>query len=223
MIREYELIQQAADMPKADPLYEVEGGFPSYYSLYTPFEGANDSTDFLDLSTYNNIISAGGGIPKISTTQFAVGSSSLYLNGSSWLAVPSGPQFDFADGEFLIGYKIRFTEVNATQNMLGGNFNNGGFLLHKYGGTFYLYMNSGTSWTYSWNPVVDTWYDIKVKRTAGVVQLLIDDSIKISQAYTSNVLAYQSGNLNIGRDESNGHPCYAYIDELYIIKGQSTI
>lgn len=76
------------------------------------FDGTNGSTSFVDAAP--NTTWSGTGSPVISTAQSMFGGSSLYLNGSSFLAAATPINIDLSQTDFTIEGFIYPTSISST-------------------------------------------------------------------------------------------------------------
>lgn len=77
---------------------------PSLTLALLHFDGANNSTVFTDSSPLNQTVSVVTGTPKISTAMSKFGGSSLYLDGSSSIKIPSNANLNLGTGVFTIEF-----------------------------------------------------------------------------------------------------------------------
>lgn len=80
----------------------------SEVKLYLKFEGANNSTTFIDSSSYNNTIIKAG-TPIISTTSPAIGTSSGSFDGGSFLNLTDHTVTHLGSNDFTIEAWVKIT------------------------------------------------------------------------------------------------------------------
>lgn len=96
---------------------------PNLTALLLHFDGANNSTVFTDSSPFNQTVSVVTGTPKISTAMSKFGGSSLYLDGSSSIKIPSNANLNLGTGVFTIEFWFYLLSLP----------NDSAWLLHKMG------------------------------------------------------------------------------------------
>jgi len=85
----------------------------SEVKLYLKFEGANNSTTFIDSSVYNNTITKTG-TPIISTSSPAIGTSSGSFNGTSFLNLTDHTVTHLGSNNFTIEAWLKITSTLTT-------------------------------------------------------------------------------------------------------------
>lgn len=189
-------------------------------ALLLHFDGADSSTAIVDSSRYGRTISVFGNA-KISTTESVFGGASLLLDGSGdYLSIASAGDFNFGTGDFSIELRARRTGAGTGDRFLIDRGNGGSFLLRwSAAGALQLYLNATLKVSYEFAFTLDTWYDIKIIRSAGTVALWIDGVSVGSSASTENISS--TAVIYIGAYPPSGTGDYfqGYIDELRISSG----
>lgn len=192
-------------------------------SLHLHFEGANDSTNFIDSSGYGKKITPFGNV-KISTAQSKFGSSSAYFDGAGdylvspiWAApigiedwtlelwayptaFPSGSQPKMLV-QFLSTFGINL-EINQTSQKIG------------------LYSHGDNTYTQSINPIsLNTWYHVAVVRYNNVLTLYVNG---VTQGTLNTTRSYNNTKVYIGKDSTVTTRDYTgYIDEFRLVRGRA--
>jgi hypothetical protein len=93
--------------------------------LLMGFEGANNSTSFVDESPVARTMTAAGNA-KITTSQFKFGSSCATYDGSGdYISTPNSADFAFANNPFTVEGFFRFQTKTDSQMMIGYVNDNG--------------------------------------------------------------------------------------------------
>lgn len=189
---------------------------PDSTELWLKFNGANNSTDFIDESKNNYLIVPLNGNPIISVIESKFGGSSLYLNGSSSLAAPS---INFkTDWTVELWFKTNSSGYITLCAQDAGNANEQTFLITPVGCLVYY------NYAYPVNPVLDDnkiindnlWHHTALVRDKKSIFLYIDGVLKQS---LSNLVSLDYATITpfrIGFMPSYGRFFTGYIDNLRI-------
>lgn len=182
----------------------------NYFSkvvVLLPFEGANDSTNFSEIT--GKVVTVYGNT-KISTAQSKFGGSSAYFDGSDdylRLTIPS-----LGTEDFTIEYWLNYASTSGQRNHLDIS---GWQTYCGSGGVFRLYANSSDRIVGTTNPVAGTWYHIALVRYSGSVSLYINGVREgTSWADTTNLTGTVCTISAAAPYTMNG-----YIDEFRVTKG----
>lgn len=209
----------------------VPGGDPYYssVSLLLLLDGSNNSTTFTDSSPIGHTVSTTNAV--ISTAQSKFGGSSLYLNGNSYLSVPTHSSLSLGTGDFTIEFWAYGTDQGAAYP--GYISSQGGWNSGAYGIRF---DNNGAAqrWGFWKNPsdplmttsstyAFNTWRHVALVRQSGTWRMYIDGvqgCSSTTQGTDSFDLAY-GGTMRIGFGTWDGGNGYVtdYLDCLRITKG----
>ena len=201
--------------------HDIEGD-PAFSKvvLASHFNGVDNSTTFTDVVGHSFVSE---GSPKISTSVYKFGGSSLYLDGSSSIYVtPTGSEFNFGTGDLTIEFFLNMPSTGQT---------NAPFVC-LYDGTnqfvvYNAYGNSGTDLglrnslastiVAGYVLAANTNQHIAICRFRGVTTLFVGGSPKGSFADSSN---WNATHIYIGKAPgyTNVRPI-SYIDDLRITKG----
>lgn len=200
--------------------------FDTATKLLVHFDGSNASTVFTDKSGNGHVIT-GSGNAQITTTQFVFGSASLLLDGTGdYVQTPASADFNLGSGDFEIDFRIRFVAI-ATSVRLCGSWTTGSrsFLLSLLSSGTVLDFRSSvdgtnvvTTNTFSWTPILNTWYHVLVSRSNGIIRAFIDGTkIGTDQANADNFFE-STGTFEIGAGAGLS-PVNGQIDEFRVSKG----
>lgn len=208
----------------------IPGGDPyfSNVSLLLLLNGDNNSTTFTDSSSIGHTVTRTNAI--ISTTQSKFDGSSMYLNGSSYLSIPSHTSLNMGTGDFTIEFWAYGTD--QTTFYPGYISSQGGWNAGAYGIRF---DNNGAAqkWGFWKNPAdplmtssstyaFNVWRHIALVRQGTTWRMYVDGTQACSsttQGTDSFDLAY-GGTMRIGFGTWDGGNGYVtdYIDCLRITK-----
>lgn len=193
--------------------------------LQLNFEGANNSTTFVDSSSFNRTVSAFGNAKLTTTTPIAGTSSGTFdANGTSYLSIPAATAFNFGNTGFSVRGQLKTTQLGGYKAV--ASYRQGGFVA----GSWVIYNNSGVLevWVADFNgsaamlsaPGVNIAnglpHTFEWKRVANLFTLSVDGSILSS---LTSGLSFTAVNfdLRIGRDGGSTTFDYAgLIDNLEI-------
>jgi hypothetical protein len=200
----------------------MSDAYAANVSLLLHFNGAQDSTNFLDNSLYAQAVTTNG-TGKIATTQSKFGGSSLFPNSNGIYAAIS-PAFTFGTGDFTIEMWIWLPSSTVSKPIYSGAGSgeartNKPNLYTGAAGNTIVYGNGSdriTSGALSYT----TWYHVAVTRSGTDTKLFIngtqggstytDTTDYISAAATGTYMGYYP----LGSVAFPG-----YIDELRVTKG----
>jgi hypothetical protein len=229
-LREQAQFARDALWPKLDRYYD-------YVSLLLPFNGANESTTFTDVSKNAFTITPSGGA-KISTTQSQFGGASGYFDGvDDYLSIPNNAAFDI--GISAEPFTIECW-VYPLVNSSGIIFNRCGDFSEPYwtstSGHYYLLnLSTANGCSFSWydgvdgtpkrvrytdNLTLNAWSHVTVCLSGGVVSLYVNGDKKEESASTALVKPTQANLTFVGDTHSFlSAPFNGYIDDLRVTKG----
>ncbi|MFA6198935.1 MAG: LamG-like jellyroll fold domain-containing protein [Bacteroidales bacterium] len=196
--------------------------YADYVKLLMRFDGANNSTVFTDESQ-NHFVPVVTGSPVISTTQSKFGSSSLYLNGSSWLTIGNTNRFtetgDFCIEFWFYGPSKSFSGL-VTQGSSHSVFN-ALTMMSNPGSESYVgeVINGSFNWVMGGNNVIpaNTWTHFAYSRSGTNCRVFINGSLVSNLILAVNTLTCDTP-LSIGYGPTWGN-CIGYIDDLRITVG----
>lgn len=214
------------------PELEVKIETPSV--LFMTFEGADGSTSFIDSSPFPKTFSIAAGSPTISTAQFAIGNSSLWVPRPSLITTPDSNDWDFP-GDFSVSCYVRVSSFNADQDntVFVGHYdfpNNQRDWFFGFDGStparnlyfFFAQANNSTinsQINANESVPLNTWTKVSVSKVGSTATISINDVVK-----NTGTLTYQGGSdavLSIGGIPNNQGVNFfdGYIDQLIITKG----
>lgn len=198
----------------------------SQVTLLMHFEGANDSTLFVDSSAQNRAVSVLSS-PTVSTLQSKFGSSSGRFLGSGAVYMPDVPELRMGSDDFTLECWVNHTSLGGFQGYMAKRNSNAGFgefALYAAGADVnFLTSTSGSSWTgvtASGNILVaNAWTHIAAVRHGSLMRLFVNGA-QVATAAVSGTLVANTQQLAVGANASNGdQPLFGYIDDLRITKG----
>jgi hypothetical protein len=195
---------------------------PLNASLLLPFEGANGSAAFTDLSA-NNFALTPVGTPTISTAQSKFGTSSGSFDGSSHLELTANSALSFGNLDFTIEAWVYTSNGSADQSIAGGRTTGDWMFAINPNFVGIGFGQSGLSWdllgAFSFN--ANQWYHVAVTRQGAALRLFVDGTLVADTL--SNTASYTiADTLAIGgRQDGSSVGAFfnGYIDDLRIVTG----
>ena len=202
-------------------------------SILLPFDGANGAVTTSDLSSSNHAVTFNGN-SVISTAQSKFGASSLSLDGSDSISVPS-TICDFGLNDFTIECWVRSSNWNHSDT--GGYYSiifysnwGGGAPPAEYwlmtiqtNGTFKFWTRQTQPLTSTTAMSANTWHHIAFVRSSGVFTYYLNGASDTSSTFTYdfNSSSYAMTGLTryIGGNPSGLYGHLGYIDDFRITKG----
>ena len=189
-------------------------------AAYSTNHGNTWSTTSLSSSTPITLT----GTPVISTAQNKFGSSSLYLDGSSYVTVASDPRFAFNKEDFTVEFWFyRTTSPGATQIILDmrvGNTANEPVIYLDSSYQVICGINNGTTISSGITAPVNTWTHIALNRTGASTKLFVNGT-QGGSTLTDSV-AKIAAIITIGSRQTDGGAKFTgYIDEVRVSRGIS--
>jgi len=164
------------------------------------------------------------GNAKISTTQYKIGSSSLYLDGTANTYIQSASNTDYVlgTGDFTLeGWFYRSGNAGVNQILIDFRTTGSAAVVPTlYLNTTYvpiLQVNGSTVITGSAAVALNTWTHIAVSRTSGSTTMWVNGASSGS-AYTDNN-NYIQGPITLGANPAGSSYFTGYMDEVRIVKG----
>jgi hypothetical protein len=198
-------------------------------SLLMHMDGTNNSTTFIDSSSYNRNITVNGPA-KLSSSQSMFGGTSVAFDAdTSYLRVASGSDFAFPS-DFTIECWVYFTNSSrGYQGIIGahsGSDQTGWVLYLETNNILTFNSGAGSGWTGAVSSgetiTPNEWHHIAVSRSGSSLRIFIDGTLK--GTITSNVNIASGSVIDIGDYTCLNQYGYnftmsGYIDELRITKG----
>jgi hypothetical protein len=208
--------------------------------LLCHFEGANNSTTFIDSSSYNRTATVAGNA-KISTTNPLTGTSSGVFDGSTAtkLSWANSSDFAFGSGDFTIELLVKLNAYTNTglaaliSKILAGTGAGRSTLQFFFVGvantswtalTLFLCDTSNAEHTYSvtFGFELNTTYLIGISRESGVLKIAINNTVVLTAsanfALKVTTAAFAVA-CNSDATSTAPYPCPCYLDELRVTKG----
>ncbi len=217
-------------LPQHDRLtYSTHVNPPSLGSLLLQlnFEGANNSTTFIDSSSFNRPVSAFGNA-KLTTTAPITGTSSGTFDGigTSYLSIPAATAFNFGSSGFSVRGQIKTSQsasYKAVASRRPSAFTAGSWVIYNNsgslevwvadfsGGTFMLKttgvnMSDGIAHSFEW------------KRVGNLFTIAVDGSILSSVTSSLSFTAASNFDLRIARDPNSTAFDYAGLIDTFEIE-----
>lgn len=201
--------------------YGGAAGIDQYFDYNTTlmhFEGANGGTTFTD--TINNAITVTG-TPTTSTTQFKYGTSSLSLNGSSYVSIPN---VAFGANAFTVEGWFYPTSLPTNLNFFGqdnGSGSNPKLVLYMSVGVYAVDGGSLGTISTSTNVVANIWTHIAIVRQGvGANQTFIYINGTLAGTGTIASATGMTQPFNIGYiGEAFGAKFIGFVDDFRITNG----
>ena len=164
-----------------------------------------------DVSATPHTITANGN-PQLnaSTAKF---DGAMYFDGSGdYLTAPDSADWHFETGDFTVDYWINFEQLD--HNGIDMNIvdicrgvNNGVLIRCSYSSHDVHVYTTGSTWqSFSWNPIIDTWYHMAIVRSSGVIRVYIDGTqIGTDWANTTNIIGTDGVMVGAGFHNTNGN------------------
>lgn len=198
---------------------------PFYSSVVVSIHanGANNSTTFVDSSSYARTLTANGNA-KISTTNPKFGSGSAIFDGTTdYISAPSSTDLDFGTGDFTVEFWFKWATVTGFPYIVS----------HRGSGQgYYISVDSGTgALGFGRNgPVNDfrsiggipldttLWHHISVCRSGTSLYCYVDGQSTV--AALTDTANYSTPNITSFGADTNGTNCLnGYLDDIRITKG----
>jgi hypothetical protein len=201
--------------------------------LLLHFDGSNGSTNFVDSSIYNTVLTANGNA-QIVTDQYKFGGSSVRFDGNlDYISFNPGDNLNFSTSiDFTIDFWIR---VNSLTNTYATILSSQGW---PSSGKFIMLYGSGDPRIgkiglggYAINTLLSntilttgTWYHIAFVRQGTVYYIFINGILDATYTTTYDLNFAYGGWTNIGYDSWDSGTSGSFdgwLDEFRIIKGQA--
>lgn len=181
------------------------------------FSGLDNGTSFTELKGLT-ITRGGNAVTK--TDIVKNGSACLYLDGSSYLTVPTGTGLSFGSGDFTIEcWFYRTVDMSSGTFRLVNEWNGQGYIFSIVNNTVVITCNNGTNYSVATALTnINMWHHAAAVRSGSNLYVFLDGIM--SSTTVSGTIPANIGTTYIGR-ASDGASQYftGYIDELRITKG----
>jgi surface protein len=204
-------------------------------SLVLNFQGANDSSTFVDTSYMPKTV-INFGSPLIKTQQYKFNNSSGYFNGSSYISIPGNPDFEFGTGDYTVEgwvYPIVSSGSQLTAPIRLLRMNMSTLADYKIDYTFEITSlttvrffggsSGGTTTEWFANINANSWTHIAFTRHCGVMKVFVNGvqcTVKSGSANNAtNITSFSQLSLPASSNTSGlmpSNPCY--IDNLVVTK-----
>mgnify|MGYP003647516535 CR=1 FL=1 len=185
---------------------------------------ANDSdTDVEDRTETHTITDTGVSLPATASTPYdaAMKRSAIHFDGDGdYLSVPTSSDFGMGTGDFTVEFWVNFSSISTYQWLVaaGDLLTSNEIDIHYTHSSTYLgvYLRA-VHYTFSWSPVVDTWYHVAVTRDGTSLKAFIDGS-QIGTTGTSSD-DVRTTNLVIGQQYEGSYRLNGYLYDICLTKG----
>jgi PKD repeat protein len=204
-------------------------------SLVLNFQGANDSSTFVDTSYMPKPV-INFGTPLIKTQQYKFNNSSGYFDGSSYISIPGNPDFEFGTGDYTVEgwvYPIVSSGSQLTAPIRLLRMNMSTLADYKIDYTFEITSlttvrffggsSGGTTTEWFANINANSWTHIAFTRQCGVMKVFVNGvqcTVKSGSANNAtNITSVSQLSLPASSNTSGlmpSNPCY--IDNLVVTK-----
>jgi len=195
--------------------------------LLLPFDGTNGATTTSDLSNSNHTVTFGGNA-EISTAQSKFGGSSLSLDGSSYLSIPTSSSWTVGSSDYSADMWIKTTDgvadlVSAFQQAAPNNgwiFGIGFSTVTD--GKLAFYNASSSYELFSGTAFVNDgeWHHVAFTKSGTTLRLFVDGALDATG--TTTITSTNSGEAILIGMDNNASPSRhysGYLDELRISQG----
>ncbi len=195
--------------------------------LLLPFDGANGATTTSDLSNSNHTVTFVGNA-EISTVQSKFGGSSLSLDGSSYLSIPTSSSWTVGSSDYSADMWIKTTDgvadlVSAFKQAAPNNGWLFGIGFHTVTDGKLAFYNASSSYElFGGTAFVNDgdWHHVAFTKSGATLRLFVDGVLDATGTIT--ITSTNSGEaILIGRDNNASPSRYysGYLDELRISQG----
>lgn len=210
------------------PDYVPPPGNDAFVKLLLHFDGADNSTSFIDASPSARGAATVGGTAKVSTAASKFGGASG-LFASSWISYPDHADWTLGTGPFTVDFWFNRQGGDGTQRFICGTVDTSGI----YNGTgFVIQLNAankiqadigngsaGVSLVGTTAFTTAGWHHVAHVRDVNTMRLFVDGVQEATTSFAGTVND-PSSTLTIGRYGDYGAPFWnGYIDEFRFSKG----
>ena len=203
-------------------LFEVDVNI----ALLIHSDNTDGSTDFVDSSVNNHIITAHGDIHH-ETDVSGFNDTTIYANGTgNYLSVAESEHWNFSNNKFLVAGKFYFTSVGTWEGIMGQwvNPSNRGWGIFLNGSSYieFAYTTDGSTHipkATTFAPSINTWYHIAVEYDGANLVIYVDGSVELSSAFSATIFN-STAPLEIASCDANGAYMYGYFEEIIIINNE---
>ena len=195
--------------------------------LLLPFDGANGATTTSDLSNSNHTVTFGGNA-EISTVQSKFGGSSLSLDGSSYLSIPTSSSWTVGSSDYSADMWIKTTDgvadlVSAFKQAAPNNGWLFGIGFHTVTDGKLAFYNASSSYElFGGTAFVNDgdWHHVAFTKSGATLRLFVDGVLDATGTIT--ITSTNSGEAILIGMDNNASPSRhysGYLDELRISQG----
>jgi hypothetical protein len=193
--------------------------------MLIPFDGANDTPDFYDVTRQQTLVVRGQPVVKTATKKY--GSASGFFDGTDdTILLPAGADWDFGYGDFTIEAWIWIATGSSGPRQIMDKFttwtsdvdfcfevNSGGYLGFYAGDSVPISLFS--------NSVLNTaqWYHVAVCRAGGTTRTFVDGVAQTSTHTGAVNIPNGKTVVAIGSNSSGANYWNGYLDDLRVTKG----
>lgn len=194
--------------------------------LELQFEGADNSTSFVDSSPYARTLTRVGSA-TIRTTQFIRGGSSGNFASGSAVTAPDDTALGMATGDFTVRVRVRLTNLVGNQVIACKAANSStlypfqlwynsaattlGFRGFNSGGTLVYNLQSSTVST-------NTWYDLEGSREGNTFRLFLDGVLQASTTVSGSLFTNTSA-FGVGGFADGTFSVAGFLDDFQLVRG----
>lgn len=165
----------------------IESSASSGYALELLFGGADNSTTFTDTSSFGRTMTrVGSPVVKAGTGPSGANCGDFLTSAGNYLTTPDAAELRFGAGDFEIScdFKLQSTIVTGGKHSFiaskgaSGNLNNAWYFGIFSGGYIsFTSANNNAAIYVLYDHRADTtnWHNLKLRRTSGLVEILVDD------------------------------------------------
>ena len=182
-------------------------------------QSITDSSSTAHTITVNNDSHAGSFSP------YRQGGYSVYFDGSDGLSIPAHSSHQIGTSDFTVEFYVYLNDVSSDVTFVGrGDSGQTVDLFVQYRPSLSndLRVNTDTSYsphTFSWTPLVSTWYHVSITRSGSDLKAYVDGSQIGSTATDSNSISL-SRSVGIGYNINNaGQFLNGYMADVRLVNG----
>ncbi len=195
----------------------------AYLVLEALFNGDDASTDFIDDSTYEHIIT-GYNTAQLDTAIKNEGTAALLLADGDYVEIADSDAFDMGTGDFTVTFDVYAsatqtaatpmpltTKIGWASGHVSIRWNNLTINVSGY--------DTGPSLLVSSALTAEAWHKVKLTRSGTTFELYVDDNLEDTATSSASIDFAAGGGLRLGRCADNGTNFIGSIDNVKIYKG----
>lgn len=181
---------------------------------------ANNSTTFIDQSTFNRTMTPAGNAKYDSTKAPTGMTTTMRLDGSGdWLDV-SAPMVDAQSSDFTLECMTLHNTASGTRTIWDGRGDANALVLYTNGSNYVVFLTGANRITGGGTPSTTVWAHLAVTRKGTTTTLWVNGtSAGTTTAYLANVVSLGFG--RIGADNAGGGNFDGWVSNFRITRGKA--